>query len=251
MLITERKFGIFKILNIYFVNESFKNNFQDWDFVRYCTYKNLGEINGFERYQFSTTTIDLSQNIDVIWNKIKRHHKRHIRRAEKNGTQVKVSHNYEGFYQNYKKFLKQKNYADILGLSSLSPQFMQKYGILFVAENQGESLGGNLYFHDNNSTLLTRIFYQNFENSLEKNIYDANCFIHWEAIQYFKNRDFSNYDLGGLNSGKMKIDQQMPGLDFFKLSFGGDIIQRYEYRKFSSKCNKLLFHSKNALYSLI
>ena len=253
MLITERKFGIYKILNVYFVEDPVSVDIPDWDVVTYHAYKKWDVINEFERQQSFTTIIDLRQDIDVIWKKIKRTHKRHIRRAEKNGIKVTVSDNYERFHQEYKKFLNQKNNVDPFELSILSPQSMQKYGVLFLAEKQGEFLGGNLYFHDQDNALLVNIAYPKFGSSIDKNkcIYDANCFLHWEAMQYFKNQGFINYDFGGLKSGEMSISHQMDGLDFFRRSFGGDVILHYQYRKYKSRFNKLLFHSKNVLYSLI
>jgi len=132
MLITERKFGIFIFVNVYFAEKPGTADIPDCSVVSYHTYKNWGDIKGFDRIQYLITKIDLSQDLDEIWNNIKRQHKRHIRRAEKNGIKVTVSNNYEEFHQMCKKFLKQKNYADPSGLDILSSQFMQKYGILFM-----------------------------------------------------------------------------------------------------------------------
>jgi len=88
MLITERKFGIFKFVNVYFAEEPGTADIPDCDIVTYHTYKNWGDIKGFDKIQFLITKIDLNQDIDEIWNKIKRQHKRHIRRAEKNGSRL-------------------------------------------------------------------------------------------------------------------------------------------------------------------
>jgi lipid II:glycine glycyltransferase (peptidoglycan interpeptide bridge formation enzyme) len=250
MLITERQFGIFKIVNVYFAEEPGTVNIPDCDVATYQTYKNWGEIKGFDRMQYLTTTIDLSQDLDIIWNRIKRQHKRHIRRAEKSGTNVTMSNNYQEFYKIYKNFLKRKNYANPLGLNVISSKFMQKYGILFIAKNQGEILGGNLYFLDEHSALSICAVYQKFGESIDKNkqISDANCYIHWEANQYFKNLDIINYDFGGLKKGdEININHQLNGLDYHKRSFGGNIILGYEYRKFNSHFNKILFHSWNFL----
>jgi lipid II:glycine glycyltransferase (peptidoglycan interpeptide bridge formation enzyme) len=253
MLITERKFGIFKIFNVFFVEEPVTINIPDWDIVTYHTYKKWGETSEFERQQSFTTIIDLRQDIDVIWKKIKRMHKRHIRRADKNGIKVTVSDNYERFHQEYKIFLSQKNNVDLFGLRIVSSQFMQKHGVLFLAEKQGEFLGGNLYYHDQDTAILSSIAYQKLGDSIDKNkcIYDANCFLHWEAMQYFKNQGFINYDFGGLKSGEMYISHQMDGLDFFKRSFGGDVILHYQYRKYNSRFIKLLFRSYNFLQTRI
>jgi len=251
MFITEKRFGIYKIVNIFFAEKPVPENLPDCDVIIYHTYKNWGEIEGFERTHYYTTTIDLSQTIDDIWNKFHRQHRRHIRRAEKSGTRVSVSENFEEFHKIYKKFLKQKNYADLFGLKIPSPQFMQKYGTLLIAENQGEILAGNVYFHDAENALLANGAYKISGNTHDNNkkSVDASCYLQWVAIQYFKNLEVFNYDLGGLNQGDLKIHHKMPGLNYYKLSFGGDIISQYEYLKFNSRFNKLLFRSLEYLRS--
>jgi len=251
MLITQRKFGIFKIVNVYFPEEPGTADIPDFDVVTYYTYKNWGDIKRFDRINYFTTTIDLSQDIGEIWSKIKRQHKRHIRRAQNDGTNITVSNNFEEFHKIYKRFLKLKNYDDPFGLNVPSSKFMQKYGILFIAKNEDKILGGNVYFLDKDNVLLVNNAYQKIGNTIENNkrSYDANCYIHWEAIQYFKNLNVINYDLGGLKSDEIKIHHKMSGLNYYKLSFGGDVFTQYEYRKFNSCFTKLLFHSWNFLRS--
>jgi len=250
MLITDRKFGIFKFVNVYFAEEPGTGNIPDCEVATYNTYKNWGDINGYEKNTCLTTIIDLRQGIDEIWNKIKRQHKRHIRRAKKNGTTVTVSNNYEGFHQIYKKFLKQNNFGDPFELNIVSSQFMRKYGILFIAENQGEIWGWNFYFHDKNNVLLLESAY-NVETTIEnkKKSADANCYLHWEAMQYFKNMDIISYDLGDVSSDDIHIHHHMNGGEYFKRCFGGDVIPRYAYMKFHSHFSKVLFHGWNFLRS--
>ena len=247
MLITKRKSGIFTILNIFFAEEPVTDNLPECDVVMYCTHKNWGAIKGFDRIKSYQLTIDLQPQIDSIWNKMHRHNKRHIRRAEKNGTTVTASNNFDEFHQMYKKYLKEKNHADPLGLYALSSQFMQKYGTLFFAENNGEILGGYLYIHDKNNARLVNIAYQNIGNDAEqkKRIYDANCYLHWEAMRYFKNLDIVRYALGMLNCDEIYANRQMSGGDYFKRKFGGEVVPEYNYVKFNSQVNKVLYLSYN------
>ena len=253
MLITERKFGIFTFVNVYFAEVPGTADIPYCDFVTYHTNKDWGDIKGFDKLKSLTTTIDLSQDINDIWSKIHRQHKRHIRRAEKDGTDITVSNNYEKFHRFYKKFLNQKKYADPSGLNIPSSKFMQRYGILFIAEKNGETLGGDLYFHDKHNTLLAMHAYQNRENTIEnkKRSTDANCYLHWEAMQYFKNMDIINFDLGDVSCDDININHQMNGGEYFKRSFGGDAISRFAYTKFNSRFNKLLFQSWNFLRSAL
>jgi lipid II:glycine glycyltransferase (peptidoglycan interpeptide bridge formation enzyme) len=245
MFITEKKYSRIKIINIFFAEEPETENIPDCDVIIYHTYKNWGDVEGFDRIQYPTTTIDLSQDLDEIWRKFHRQHKRHIRRAMQNGTTVSASDNFEEFHGIYKKFLKQKNYADPSGLNIPSLKFMEKYCTLFIAENHGEFLAGNLYFHDKDNALLAYGAYLISENTINKNKLstDASCYLQWEAMKYFKNLNVTRYDLGGLDSDEMDIHYQMPPLNYYKLSFGGDVITQYEYRKFNTHLKKLLFRS--------
>jgi lipid II:glycine glycyltransferase (peptidoglycan interpeptide bridge formation enzyme) len=252
MFITERKFGIFKFLNIYFSDEPSDSDFLNYDTVTYHTNKNWGSVKGFDRTQCLSTTIDLNQDLEVIWSKVKRLRKRHILRAERNGTRVLLSTDYEGFHKIYEKFLKEKNFADPFGLVIFPLIFMQKYGILFIAEDKGEILGGNLYFHDDQNALCVCTAYQTEGNSIEKNkqISDANSYIHWKALQYFKSLGINSYDLGGLGCKEITSNHRMHGLDLYKLSFGGNIVSQYQYVRFNSGFNKFLFRSWNFLRTL-
>ena len=127
MFITKKKFGIFKIVNIWFAEKPAIADFSDCDVIIYHTNKDRGIIAGFERINYFSTTINISQNLDEIWRKIKRQHKRHIRRAKNSDTIVTLSNNYEEFYQIHKSFLKRKKYTDIFGLKILPLEFMQKF----------------------------------------------------------------------------------------------------------------------------
>ncbi len=225
MLITEKKYGRFKIVNIFFAEEPAPRSIPDCDVVIYHTYKDWGEVEGFDRIQFPTTIIDLGKDTDEILRKIHRQHRRHIRRAVQNGTTVSLSDNFEEFHRIYKKFLKQKNYADPSGINIPSSKFMQKYGTLIIAENQGKILAGNLYFHDRDNALLVHGAYQVFGDTVDDNKLsaDASCYLQWEAMKHFKNLGVVNYDLGGLDGDEIHVHHQMLGLDYYKLSFGGDI----------------------------
>jgi lipid II:glycine glycyltransferase (peptidoglycan interpeptide bridge formation enzyme) len=56
-----------------------------------------------------------------------------------------------------------------------------------------------------------------------------------------------NYDLGGLEGNAKTLNHQIDGLDYYKRSFGGEVISQYEYRRFNSRLNKLLFDVWNNL----
>jgi len=247
MLITEREFGPFKFVNIYFAKDLSSAELPEYDVLTYHTYNNLGEVEGYEKNTVLTTVIDLSRDTDSIWNAIKRQHRRHIRRAEQNKTTVSLSTDYTKFHEIYKKFLQQNKYIDLFRLNVLPSQFMQKYGILFLAENQGEVIGGNLYFHNAQHALLVDSVYQSGENTPEhkKRSTDASCYLYWVAMQYFKDRGIRSFDLGEVSLGDTEVNSRMNGGEYFKRCFGGMVIPRYTYRQFNNRFNKLLYQSCN------
>jgi hypothetical protein len=249
MLITEKDFGIFKIVNVYFIEELVNSGIPNSNVVTYHSYENWENIIGYEKNKCLTTKINLNQDIDIIWKKIKRQHIRHIRRAEKNDIKIIKNYRYEEFHLIYNNFLKQKNFRRAFGLNLLSSKFMRKYGTLFIAEKQNEIIGGNYYVHDNYNAILIESAYRITENTTEnkKQSLDASCYLHWQAMKYFKNKGIINYDLGEVDCIGLNINHQMNGGDYFKLSFGGDVIPRYYYTKFNNHFDKLLFRSWNLL----
>ena len=54
-----------------------------------------------------------------------------------------------------------------------------------------------------------------------------NRYLHWHDIQYFKSKNFKIYDFGGLSLSQS--NRKLQQIDKFKLSFGGTIIQEYNY----------------------
>jgi lipid II:glycine glycyltransferase (peptidoglycan interpeptide bridge formation enzyme) len=108
-------------------------------------------------------------------------------------------------------------------------------------------LGGNLYFHDKNNALLVCHAYQQIGDTIDNNkrIADANSYLHWEAMQYFKNKGIIRYDLGMLNCDEIYSNRQMSGGDYFKRKFGGEVVSEYNYVKFDSPMNKLLYLTYN------
>jgi len=55
----------------------------------------------------------------------------------------------------------------------------------------------------------------------------ANRFLHYEDIRYFKEHGYETYDLGGY--AKDTQDPKLQGINVFKESFGGTIVEQYNY----------------------
>ena len=69
---------------------------------------------------------------------------------------------------------------------------------------------------------------------------NANRLLHWEAIKYAKEKGIKEFDWGGLWSvEEAEKDESKRTVNFFKQSFGGEIITCYTYQKIYSKIYKL------------
>jgi lipid II:glycine glycyltransferase (peptidoglycan interpeptide bridge formation enzyme) len=66
---------------------------------------------------------------------------------------------------------------------------------------------------------------------------NANKLLVWEAIKYAKGKGLREFDFGGYQVGDRYL--QLVGYSAFKKSFGGDLVERYEYRKYYLKIYKL------------
>ena len=230
MLQIERKRYIFRTKEIWFSDYLF--DVEGYDGVTFRACKNKIDIKGFTREEFTTLVIDLMQDLDVIWGNMSKSSCRYaINRAIRDGVKVELSQNYEEFYEINRSFRKNKG----LPLGSETVEFMEKYGTLFIAESDGEILGGQLYLEDENNIRWLLGASQRLEVNKEKAtlIGNANRLMIWEAIKYAKEKGIKDFDLGGYTGGDNKDT-----IDIFKQSFGGKLTTHYIYRKDYSKIYK-------------
>lgn len=246
MLEIERKIYLFKIEDIWWADEPFDVN--DCDGVTFHACKNKVDIEGFSCEEFTTLIIDLTQDLDVIWKNMNKSSCRYaINRAKRDGVKIKLNQNFDEFYRIYCSFRKKKK----LALGYLKLEIMKKYGTLFVSEFDGEILGGQLYLEDDNNMRWLIAASKRLEVGKEKAtlIGNANRLIIWEAINYAKKKGIKEFDMGGVYLGNNKNDPRY-AINFFKQSFGGELVTHYIYRKDYSLTYKLaryLYGLKNSM----
>ncbi|MCD6239311.1 MAG: GNAT family N-acetyltransferase [Thermotogae bacterium] len=227
MLEIERKIYIFKTKQIWFADYPF--NVNGYDSVSFHACKNKVDIKGFIREEFTTLIIDLTQDLDVIWKNMSKSSCRYaINRAQRDGVKIKLNQNYEEFYEIVHSFRKAKG----LPAHPEKIDFMKKYGILFVAEFDGEIIGGNLYIADKNNIRWLTGASKRLGVNREKAtlIGNANRLILWETIKYAKEKGIREFDMGGYYTGGDTNDPRYT-INIFKKSFGGVLTTNYIYRK--------------------
>jgi lipid II:glycine glycyltransferase (peptidoglycan interpeptide bridge formation enzyme) len=243
MLEIERKRYILKTKDIWFAD--FPYDIKGFSRVAFRDCKNKIDMPGFDCKEHATFVIDLTQDLDEIWNNMGKSSCRYeVRRAEREGIKILIDQRFEEFVKIDKLFRKTKK----LQQANITAQFIKKYGLLFVSELGGEIMGGQFYLKDKNNMrlLLAPSKRLNVDDKKSLLIGMGNRLMIWEAIKYGKANGIKEFDFGGYSSGGTGgtiLDE--PNL--FKQSFGGKKTYRYIYQKEYSKIYKFLSFLKRKL----
>lgn len=223
--IESERYG-FKTKTIWFSEGPFDVRGYDGVVFHACV-KNV-DIAGFSKREFTTLTIDLTQDLDIIWRNMSKSCRSAIKRAEKEGIDILINQGYEKFSDINKSFRMAKG----LPAYDVDIDFMKKYGTLFISIIDDTILGGQFYLNDDNNMrwLLGASKRLEVREDMQSLIGAANRLKIWEAIRYAKNAGIGKFDMGGYYTGK-KADPQKEGINIFKKSFGGDIATHYIYEK--------------------
>jgi len=212
---------------------------EDYDTVSFLQCRKKVPVSGFEVFDFATVVIDLTQDLGAIWEDMDRKSCRYaINRAIKDGIEVKIDKNYDGFYEIYRSFITEK------GLCKEFPTLQElhrimKYGTLFAAELNGEVLAGSVYLADKD-TMRLRISASKRLNVGRKKatlVGNASRLIHWEAIKFAKQKGIAEFDMGGIIEDKKDPRYSVTA---YKLSFGGKTTIRYNFRKDYSRILRIV-----------
>ena len=245
MLVIESERPILKIKTIWFSDYPF--DVKNCSHVLFCACKNDAGLEGFTKQEFTTSVIDLTQELDQTWRNIHRKARQSINKAVTSEIVVKLNTNYDEFKEIDHKFRKDKG----IGSSAISTRFMKKYGTLFTAEYDGEVIGGELCLEDKDNIRMLIGSTKRLDVSKEKArlMGNATKLLFWEAMKYAKNKGIKEFDLGGYYIGK-EPDPQKENINDFKNSFGGQLVTHYIYEKNYSKTYRLAKKMYRIIYNI-
>ena len=172
-----------------------------------------------------SSIINLRKTEQELFADINRTFSYHIKKAEKLGVTFNVKYSPTNkevnfFITEFSNFASNKkiewNKNRVLAL--------QKLNRLIISETwlNNKKICTHVYLHDTQQVLLLHSYHSstNFDSNTRGY---ANKFLHWNDILTFKKQGFTTFDFGGINFEKH------PGITRFKLSFGGEVIDRHSY----------------------
>jgi len=231
----------FRIRTVYFAE--YPQDMENCDTIVFPFCRNLNLANGFDRAYTPTLEIDLGKSIEELWQKLDRKSTRYcISRAEKQGINIHINKYYKEYYKMYKNFMKEKGFGSNLNISIPNLEIIKSQATLFCAELDNELLAGSLYLEDGNNILLWHSGSKRLSVDMDKarTIGNANRLIHWEAIKYAKEKGIKRFDMGGIwPKETAENDKIKRSINYFKLSFGGELINCHSYNKSYSKIYKI------------
>lgn len=216
-----------KIKEIYFFSEKEYSGGNDCDVLFFIQ----SRYPIFNTIEFENSHINLRDNVEMIFSRFKKNTKYEINRAKKSdgwmcfidiNPSLDLISDCITKYNNFalKKGLEKANEDKILHL--------KKSNALCISVNQiNKSIFViHLYIQDGiRARLLYSFNYCNDINceGIENIVARGNRMLHWEDIQFFKERNFEIYDFGGAGTKNPKV----MSITKFKKDFGGSDIIEY------------------------
>ncbi len=223
--VESRVYG-FKTQTIWFADEPY--DVEDVDSICFLACKKKVDLDGFERKDLATIVIDLNQGLDAVWNGFSSKCRSAIRKAEKEGVEIRIDQDHEGFIRLNESFRDDKG----LTPDSRSPEFMKKNGVLITAHLGGELISGVFFITDSKNILglLAASKRLEVDDAMRPMIANANRLVFWEGMKYGKEKGMEMYDLGGYYVGT-EPDPEKERINEFKRRFGGKIVEDFNYQK--------------------
>lgn len=225
MLEIVKRYGPIRIYQKWFYEEP--NIYDRYSFTVYKQTSSLIPYKGFIRKDFYTLHIGLdTKTTDELFKNFSKTNQTKIKKALKEEMFFSSSLDFFSFVDFFNTFARFKK------LSPLSVRGLFFYGenILFtwITDKEGP-IASHAYIMDREK-LLVRLLYSatRVRNSAEADyISRSNRRLHWHDICYFKEQGFKIYDFGGL--ALKPGNKETEGIDFFKQSFGGEIVHQSHY----------------------
>jgi len=221
VLVRRKKYGI------KYYQKWFCDRIDPLDVFKFVAYRQVSrKVRSFcfTEEPFYTIIIDLTSDLEKIFEGFTKETQYEIRRAERDGIKVRICNEDGKFVEFFNSFARERNLVQTTRdkIDSLSGN-----KLITEAQLDEQTLVFHLYICDGK---IARLLYSatRIDVVVAKSVVGrANRFLHYEDIKYFKEHGYETYDLGGY--AKDTQDLKLQGINTFKESFGGTIVEQYNY----------------------
>lgn len=196
--------------------------------VHQATFKSDDHPSLVECTTFRTAATDLRKEVETLYKELDPKSTRYeIRKAERMLSNVRIRLNddsaYKHLFELYNAFLDVKQYAKPMPMRRFREYL--PYADAWTIYYNEKPIAGHLLLHDS-TTKRVRLFLSataRFEDEERRNLSGPlNRYLHWHELQHYKKIGIETYDWGG-------IGEQWESVVAFKLSFGGEPREEYDY----------------------
>lgn len=176
----------------------------------------------------NTIENNLTESLEVIFNKFKKNTQNEIRRAIKEEMKVETIKNKDEFIESYNKT------AMKLNIQKITKEFLLSFGnnlSIFKVIYNNEILIYHVLIHDIKQKKVELLLSsRNYElknlKKIENKYYSfANRFLHYKEFEMYKEKGIEIYDFGGYS----ETNEKLKNITKFKLDFGGEKISKQNY----------------------
>lgn len=238
-----------EIRNRYHTQKLFATALNRWDFLRmvyYGSYRGEAPIPFyFVKRRGTTAWVDLRKDLSEHFSSLKSNVRNEIRRAEREGCQVKYSQDYAAFVSFYNEFARKKK-----SLYPITVSQVEKYGNSVVSVvKHGERLLAmhvTAFDEDTKTAFLLYSCSARLEENAHRSLMGmANRYLHWCDFEHFQSMGYERFDWNGVSLDP--ADRERYRIGCFKLSLGGDVVERVNL---FSPLFALMFYLKKILRSI-
>jgi len=236
--LSEKKFGLFGVTTTWFNTEKkltskakgllhiLRQSVQIEDFDPFvCIFKNI----------FTTTCIDLTQTEEQLWKALSpkscRYEVRKVKKLVDAGQDIELRDVTDRgeFLRIANRYIEEREGMRPLKFCHIEKYLKDDRGELIGIYYEGKLIGGNLYIKDPPWRVrLLHSFNDRFgDPALQDLTAPLMRYLHWEAmVKRYKPQGFRAYDMGGV---WLDTESHLSGITKFKMSFGGSIVEQYDY----------------------
>lgn len=190
--------------------------------TRFLSHPNKCKVIPFGNY-----IVDLKFTKEELWQKIHSKHRNVIRKAEKDGLELRIGVSKELFdtYLKLDKITWERSgkRSDTCRAVGKMLKNAPQNTIIYIAEKEGEAQGGAVFFYNE------CMAYYLYGASIDKPSLGAMNWLHWNAMLDFKEKGVELYSFVGCRINE-DVDSKYHTIQRFKKRFGGELEKNYMFK---------------------